>query len=243
MVFFCCLKCGCCDEQAVLDSLQAVLTPLDTITTDDFLLAWMCLNLCNFAYHTAEDFEAEKDMADRMKLQSGIQQYLGWYSPNEVVEELAHVLSNDIEDTINGSLAFTGLFSDVNYTITEPTLFVCFRGTRGLSDMIFDAMSLLDCEFITDKGTKVGLVGEGILHQYNRIKQLRGGLIPYIVDMVSTGATKEVVISGHSLGGKASLYSTSVCEVMRLVAKLKSLVNRRHGYPPSGRALHRLSKH
>lgn len=210
MSLYCCLKCGCCDEQAVLDSLQAVLMPIDTITTDDFLLAWMCLNLCNFAYHTAEDFEAEKDMAERMKLQSGIQQYMGWYSPNEVVEELAYVLSNDIEDVINGSLAFTGFFSDVNYTMTEPTLFVCFRGTRGLSDMIFDAMSLLDCEFITDKGTKIGLVGEGILHQYNRIKQLREGLIPYIVDMVNNGATKEVVICGHSLGGKASLYSNSV---------------------------------
>jgi len=182
-----------------------MLKPLDTITNDDFLLAWMCLNLCNFAYHTAEDFESEKDMAERMKQQSGIQKYIGWYSPNEVVEGLAHILSNDIEDAINGSLAFTGLLSDVNYTITEPTLFVCFRGTRGLSDMIFDAASLLDCEFVTDKGTHIGQVGQGILHQYRRIKQLHGGLIPYIVDMVNTGATKEVVICGHSLGGKAPL--------------------------------------
>lgn len=181
------------------------------ISSDDIYLSYLCLNICRFSYCTGDDNPKEVDIGKTWIEKIQIDEYKSWFSPAGILEDtvaddlLDKVLDAEAQKKVdaltNGALAVSGVISNISSTITKPTLVVCFRGTKGLSDAYADLNIALDKEFISSKGTNIGIVAKGVLEQYECIKNTQNGLIPYLIEKYNQLEEKTIIICGHSLGG------------------------------------------
>ena len=122
-----------------------------------------------------------------------------------------HIVDYKIWDDITGeganrsidSQAITGVLQNLSDRYPNPTPFVCFRGTKSLSDMMHDLASLVTVPLTTIKGNTVGTTGLGFDLKLTAFKKL--GLFEHVMDQVNRYQSG-LFVTGHSLGTSISLF-------------------------------------
>lgn len=159
---------------------------------NDLLLTVKSTCLCGMTYKNSSIDVANKPFEDE------------WIEKLEIKDfKIWDYTDPDSKPDENGKLeidtqVLTGILNTVSPEFPDSLPFVCFRGTKGIHDMVADLASILSSELKTRKGNLVGNTGMGFIAKMEPLRDL--GLMDHVVGTIESCKTG-VLIIGHSLGG------------------------------------------
>ena len=192
---------GCTNSKVYIVSLPADFScdDNDRLSPEDMLLSFIAANVCRLSYKNSRVNPKAAEIEQNWIQDLRISKFKNWYAPSLLGDE----------SKLGGSLAISGVISDVNQTkFQKPTPFICFRGTTSISEVLSDLGAVFMSPFKTDLSeTLVGNAGYGFIKHYESIKNVideesQSKLLPYISQLVNEvdPDSRNLLVFGHSLG-------------------------------------------